>query len=723
MSLAPRVPQRPFEITRHGDTRIDPYYWLNDRDDEEVLAHLRAENAYLSQELRHLAPLEDELFNEIKARIEETDISVPVRRGDWWYYGRTREGLNYPISCRLRVTRGVDAPPEISPDLELEHEQVILDENLEAEGHDFLSVGVLAISPDDAWVAVGTDFEGDERHRVTVRPLAGQAPVADQLDDIHYGFAWAGDSRHFFYTRVDDAMRPWQLWRHELGSSPETDVLVLQEDDAQYNVSVGRSRDDSVLLIAVSSSSTSEMYYLDAHTPTEPLRLIEERRQGIEYGVEHFRDASGLGWWLKITNEEATDFRLLARRVHESSAAWRELIAHRPGQRLDGVDAFATFLAISERYDGSAAVRIAPLGDGEDPFGDDLLATATFVDGGSSPTTVSLSANAMFETSTLRVSITSLVTPRLVADIIVATGEMTVLKQQRVVGGYDASRYVTGRLWVSASDGVKIPVSLVASRDVVRVGENGEMSPLAPAPFLLDGYGSYEISIDPSFSSLRLSLLDRGVIFAIAHVRGGGEMGRSWYEMGKLDHKPTTFSDFVRVGTFLVQEGWTTPAKFAARGSSAGGLLMGAVMNLAPDLFRCIIAEVPFVDALTTMLDESLPLTVGEWEEWGNPAASVEAYRTMKSYSPYDNVLATNHDGSTRAYPHVFAAGGLNDSRVGFWEPAKWVLKLRDANPANVAYLKTEMGAGHGGPSGRYDAWRDEAQVLAFLVHELGVTA
>jgi oligopeptidase B len=723
MSFAPHVPRRPFEITRHGDTRIDPYYWLNDRDDEEVLAHLRAENAYLSHELSYLAPLEDELFNEIKARIEETDISVPVRRGDWWYYERTREGRNYPISCRLRVTTGVDVPPEISPEIELEHEQVILDENLEAEGHDFLSVGVLAISPDDAWVAVGTDFEGDERHRVTVRPLAGQAPVEDQLDDIHYGFAWAGDSRHFFYTRVDDAMRPWQLWRHELGSSPEADVLVLQEEDAQFNMSVGRSRDDSVLLIAISSSSTSEMYYLDAHTPTEALRLIEERRHGIEYAVEHFRDASGLGWWLKITNEEATDFRLLARRVHESSAEWRELIAHRPGQRLDGVDAFATFLAISERYDGSAAVRIAPLGDGEDPFGDNLLATATFVDGGSSPTTVSLSANAMFETSTLRVSITSLVTPRLVADINVATGEMTVLKQQRVVGGYDASRYVTGRLWVSASDGVKIPVSIVASRDVVRVGEDGEISPLAPAPFLLYGYGSYEISIDPSFSSLRLSLLDRGVIFAIAHVRGGGEMGRSWYEMGKLDHKPTTFSDFVSVGTFLVREEWTTPAKFAARGDSAGGLLMGAVMNLAPNLFRCVIAEVPFVDALTTMLDESLPLTVGEWEEWGNPDASVEAYWTMKSYSPYDNVLATNHDGSPRAYPHVFAAGGLNDSRVGFWEPAKWVLKLRDANPANVAYLKTEMGAGHGGPSGRYSAWRDEAQKLAFLVHELGVMA
>jgi oligopeptidase B len=722
MSLAPRVTQRPFEITRHGDTRVDPYYWLNQRDDEEVLAHLRAENDYLARELSYLAPLEGRLFEEIKARIEETDISVPVRRGDWWYYERTREGLNYPISCRLRVSPGVDTPPSISPDVEIEGEQVILDENLEAEGHDFLSVGVLSISPDDNWVAVGVDFEGDERHRVNVRPLAGQSPLDDELEDVYYGFAWAGDSRHFFYTRVDDAMRPWQLWRHEIATPAEDDVLILQEDDAQYNVSVGRSRDDEVVLVSISSSSTSEMHYLDAMTPTADFVLIEARRQDIEYGVEHFRDRRGQYWWLKLTNEEATDFRLLTRRVEETAADWRELIAHRPGQRLDGVDAFADFLAISERYDGSAAVRVAPLLDAVDPFGQDVLARAYFVDGGPAPTTVSLSANAMYETARLRVSITSLVTPRLVADIDVATGAVSVLKQQRVLGGYDASRYVTGRLWVDASDGARIPVSVVASRDVVMLGEDGELTPTRPAPLLLYGYGSYEISIDPTFSSLRLSLLDRGVIFAIAHVRGGGEMGRSWYEMGKLAQKPTTFSDFVAVAQFLVDQRWTTPQQLCARGGSAGGLLMGAVMNLAPQLFRCVIAEVPFVDSLTTMLDESLPLTVGEWEEWGNPDASAEAYRTMKSYSPYDNVRGVNGDGSPRVYPHLFAAGGLNDSRVGYWEPAKWVLKLRDTNPANIAYLKTEMGAGHGGPSGRYDAWRDEAQVLAFIVHELGVT-
>ena len=720
MSIAPRVPKRPFEIARHGDVRVDPYYWLNDRDNDEVLAHLRAENAYLTQELAFLAPLENELFDEIKSRIEETDISVPVRRGDWWYYERTREGLNYPISCRLRVTPGVDTPPEIAVHLDVEGEQVILDENIEAQGHDFLSVGILAVSPDDAWVAVGVDFEGDERHHVTVRPLAGQSPLPDRLDDVYYGFAWASDSRHFFYTRVDDAMRPWQLWRHELGTSSEHDVMVLEEPDAQYNLSVGRSRDDEVLLVSISSSLTSEMHYLDASTPRGQFRVIEPRSLGVEYVVEHYRDVAGRGWWLKITNEDATDFRLLARRV-DDDAAWRELIAHRPGQRLDGVDAFAGFLAVSERYDGSAAVRIVALRDDEDPFGDDLLAAARFVDGGPAPTTVSLSANAMYETTTLRVSITSLVTPRLVGDIDVASGVMTVLKQQRIVGGYDPNDYATGRLWVSASDGVDIPVSVVARRDVLNVDETGHVTPVAPAPLVLYGYGSYEISIDPSFSSLRLSLLDRGVIFAIAHVRGGGEMGRSWYEMGRLAQKPTTFSDFVSVARQLVRDGWTTPEQLAARGGSAGGLLMGAVMNLAPELFRCVAAEVPFVDALTTMLDASLPLTVGEWEEWGNPDASGESYRTMKSYSPYDNVRATNDDGTARIYPRLFAAGGLNDSRVGYWEPAKWVLKLRDVNPDNVAYLKTEMGAGHGGPSGRYDAWHDEAQILAFLLHQLTV--
>ncbi len=721
MPTAPKVPQRPHLISRHEDERTDPYYWLMDRENPEVLAHLRSENAYLGESLARLKPLENELFEEIKGRIEETDISVPVLRGAWWYFERTREGLDYAISCRVPSTPGDLTPPVIDPLNTLEGEQVILDENLEAKGHDFLSVGVLAVSPDDAWVAVGTDFEGHERHRVTIRPLAGQAPISDELLDVYYGFAWAADSRHFFYTRVDDAMRPWQVWRHELATMSDDDVLVYQEDDAQFNVSVGRSRDDAVVVIHVGSSTTTEVRYLEADRPTDAFTLLEERRHGIEYGVEHFIDSHATTWWLKVTNEEATDFRLLAKR--ESDEQWRELIAERPGNRLDGVDAFKSFLAISERYDGCSAVRIVPILEGEEPFGDHLLERSYFVEADSNPSTVSLSANATFDTPQVRVMITSLVTPRLVADVVVATGERILRKQQQVLGGYDESQYVTGRLWVTASDGVRIPVSIVAKRSLVEVDDQGALRATSPLPFLLYGYGSYEISIDPAFSSLRLSLLDRGVVFAIAHVRGGGEMGRSWYEMGKLSQKPTTFSDFVRVARQLVDDGWTTPEKLCARGGSAGGLLMGAVMNLAPELFKCVVAEVPFVDALTTMLDDSLPLTIGEWEEWGNPDASAIAYRTMKSYSPYDNVRELNDDGSVRRYPDVFVAGGLNDSRVGFWEPAKWVLRLRDANESNVAYLKTEMGAGHGGPSGRYDAWRDEAQILAFVLDEIEPTS
>ncbi len=717
MSSAPKAPKRPFEITRHDDTRIDPYYWLMDRENEEVLQHLQAENTFLAESFAALKPLENELYNEIKARIEETDISVPVRKGDWWYYERTKEGLNYPISCRLRVSGEGTTPPTIDPNIAIDGEQIILDENVEAQGHDFLSVGVLAVSPNDEWLAVGVDFEGSERHTVTIRSLTGGEPLLDTLEDVYYGFAWAMDSRHFFYTRVDEAMRPWQLWRHELSTSTASDVLVYEEPDAQYSVSVGRSRDDRVIVNFLGSSTTTEVHFVDASRPTDEFQLLEERRHGIEYGVEHFVDTSNVAWWLKTTNEDATDFRLLVREVDQKT--WRELIPERPGNRLDGVEAFSNFLALSERVDGCAAVRIAKLDSGTDPFGNDLLERSTLVQGDVRPSTVGLGANPNYVTTQLRVGITSLVTPRLVADVDIASGETIVRKQQKVLGDFDANNYVTTRLWVTASDGQNIPVSLVARRSVVTSTPNGEVLPASPAPFLLYGYGSYEISIDPSFSSMLLSLLDRGVIFAIAHIRGGGEMGRSWYETGKLAQKPTTFSDFVTVARFLIDNGWTTGEQLAARGGSAGGLLMGAVMNLAPDLFQCIVAEVPFVDVLTTMLDDSLPLTVGEWEEWGNPDASASAYRTMKSYSPYDNVLASNPDGSTREYPHLFASGGLNDSRVGFWEPAKWVLKLRDANPKNMAYLKTEMGAGHGGPSGRYDAWRDEAQVLAFILSEI----
>ena len=681
-----------------------------DRENPEVIELLKAENEFLAESLSHLKPLETALYEEIKSRIVETDTSVPVRKDGWWYFDRTKEGLDYPISCRVPVGEDAVTPPIIEPDVTLPGEQIILDENAEAEGHDFLSVGILSVSPDDAWVAVGTDTSGSERHRLTIRSLTGGAAYPDVLTDLYYGFVWAGDSRHFFYTKVDDSMRPWQLWRHEVGTEQSADVLVLQDEDPRYFIGVGRSRDEHVIVVTLSSSMTTETRWLPANDPTATPVILDERQQGIEYGVEHYQTANGPAYWLKVTNEGATDFKLMVRRQDESK--WRDLIAERPGNRLDGVEAFEGYLVLSERVDGCAAVRVVPLLGGDDPFGEDLLERSYLLSSGVTPHTIMLADTPSFTTTHVRVVETSLITPRLIADVNLATGEMLVRKQQQVLGGYDPKNYVTGRVWVPASDGQLIPVSVVARQDLVSVGADGTLTPKAPAPMLLYGYGSYEISIDPSFSAFRLSLLDRGVIFAIAHVRGGGEMGRAWYEMGKLSQKPTTFSDFVRCGRYFVEHHWTTSDQFTARGGSAGGLLMGAIVNLDPTLFRAIVAEVPFVDVVTTMLDASLPLTTNEWEEWGNPDADPLAYRTMRSYSPYDNIRSDR-------YPVIYATAGLNDSRVGFWEPAKWVQALRDANEENEVYFKVELGAGHGGPSGRYESWRDEAGVLAFLLSQM----
>ena len=718
MPTSPRAPQRPHAITRHGDTRIDPYYWLMNKEDPEVLAHLAAENEHTAEMLAPQAELRETVMAEFRAHIEETDISVPVRRRDYWVYERTLEGLNYGIACRLPAEAGDLTPPEIDPLNPPANEQVMYDENVEATGHDFHSTGIFSVSPDDAWVAVGTDVTGDELHHVTFRPLNVQAAPSDEIENVSYGCTWSADSTYFFYTRVDDALRPFQIWRHELGTDSSGDVLVHEELDPEYTIAVGRSLSHDMLYLSMSSSMTTELWYLDGATPTGDFRVFEPRRHGVEYDAEHFTDAAGQGWWIKVTNEEAKDFRALIRR--ERDGEWRELIAHRPGTRLDGIELFATCFVIVERFEGQPSVRIVSLLEGDDPFGADVLERAQALSAGAKPSAVFVSANPEFHTPLLRVQMTSMITPRLVADIVVATGERLVRKQQIVKGGYVEADYVSSQRWVRASDGVLVPVTVVAKRGTLVPSDDGTLVAPSPAPMVLYGYGSYEASMDPFFSAMRLSLLDRGVIFAIAHVRGGGELGRTWYEMGRLDQKATSFSDFVAVARDCIDAGLTTPAQLAARGGSAGGLLMGAVMNLAPELFRAVLAEVPFVDSLTTMLDASLPLTIGEWEEWGNPDASADTYRIMKGYSPYDNVSPTNPDGSERVYPHLLALAGLNDSRVGFWEPTKWVQKLRDANEKNVVYLKVEMGAGHGGPSGRYDAWRDEAMSLAFLLSEIG---
>ena len=724
--LAPPTPERrPVRLEAHGDVRVDDWYWLRDKDDPAVIGHLEAENAYTEAAMSGTLRLRRALYDEMVARIEETDLSVPVRKGPWLYYGRTVEGSNYGIHCRRPAGpegtgpdgRGPDgtepvAPrPDGSPDDVPEGEQVLLDENGLARGHEYFAVGNLEVSPDHRWLAYSTDTTGGERYTMRFTDLSTGQPSAEALEDTSYGVAWANDNATVFYVRVDDAMRPHQVWRHRVGTGSDSDTLVYEEADHRFHVGVGRTRDDRYVLIGLDSKVTSEYRAMPADEPEGRFEVIEPRRQGIEYTVDHDRGdpSTGRGGrFLIVTNDGADDFRLMA--APDDSPArnsWYELIPARPGVRLDAVDPFADHLVVYEREGGESRARVIDAASG----------SSTDIERPESPATVWGGANPEYESRTLRYEYTSLVTPRSVYDLDLGSGTSTLMKRQPVLGDFDPGRYRTERRWATADDGTRVPLSLVYRPD--RVGRNG---PDRPAPCLLYGYGSYEVSIDPTFSSLRLSLLDRGFVFAIAHVRGGGEMGRSWYEQGKLAAKPTTFTDFVACAHALIDEGWTTPGQLVARGGSAGGLLIGAVANLAPGLFRAMVAEVPFVDCLTTILDETLPLTVLEWEEWGNPVDDPEIYAAMKAYSPYDNVRGADDEGRPVRYPDILATSGLSDPRVGFWEPAKWVARIRAANPENRVLLKTELGAGHGGPSGRYDAWRDEAFIYAFILDALGLT-
>jgi oligopeptidase B len=679
---------------------VDDWYWLRDKDDPAVIDHLKAENAYTEAATAHTADLRQRLFDEMVARIEETDLSVPARKGPWLYYSRTVEGSSYGIHCR----RPADGPEDA--------EEVILDENALADGHEYFALGNLAVSPDHRWLAYSTDTTGAERYTMRFVDLTTGGESAESLEDTSYGMAWANDNATVFVIRVDAAMRPYQLWRHRVGAEPAGDVLVYEEPDERFYLGVGRTKDDQFVLLGLDSKVTSEYRVLPADDPGGDFTLVEGRRQGIEYSVDHDRgdrDGGRAGRFLIVTNDGAEDFRLMeAPDDRPGRRAWSEVIPGRPGVRLDAVDPFAGHLVVYEREDGETRMRVVDAATG----------ISTPVEQPESPSTVWGGTNLEYDTSTLRYEYTSMVTPRSVFDLDLRSGVSELRKRQPVLGDFDPEHYRTERRWARSEDGTRVPISLVYRTDLVGTS----VLPGAGAPCLLYGYGSYEASMDPTFSSLRLSLLDRGFVFAIAHVRGGGEMGRHWYEDGKLLDKPNTFADFVACARTLIDEGWTAPDRLVARGGSAGGLLIGAVANLAPELFRAMVAEVPFVDCLTTILDDTLPLTVLEWEEWGNPVEDPEVYEVMKSYSPYDNVRAVDAHGVPVRYPDILATGGLSDPRVGFWEPAKWVAKLRAANPDNRVLLKTEMGAGHGGPSGRYDAWRDEAFVYAFILDALGLT-
>jgi oligopeptidase B len=690
----PVAARKPIERTHHGDVFVDDYEWLRDKSSDEVLDYLRAENDYTEKRTAHLESLREAIFSEISDRTLQTDLSVPARRGGYWYYTRTVEGKQYAISCRVKVDG--DEPP--ATDGEIPGEEVMLDGNEVAGDSEFFSLGTVDVSPDSRLLAYSVDLTGDERFTLRIKDLSTGELLPDELPGVHYGSAWSGDGSTIFYTKVDDAWRPYQVWRHTLGSGSDDDVLVMEETDERFWVGVDLTRNEQAIQISLGSKLTSEVWLLDAQDPTGEPVVVAPRREGVEYDVEHAGDQL-----LIVHNADAANFSLATAPL-DSPGDWTTMIEGDESSRLLGVDAFADHVILFRRRDAltELAVMRRESGDsGSAAFGSpEVLAFDEPI------YAVSPGRNDEWQDTRYRFSYTSLVTPSTTYDVDIATGERRLLKQQPVLGGVDLGAYTQYREWATASDGTLVPISMVARKDVAKDGN---------APVVLYGYGSYESSMDPWFSIARLSLLDRGVVFAIAHVRGGGELGRHWYDNGKMLTKRNTFTDFIAAAEHLVKEGWTRPERIVAQGGSAGGLLMGAVANLAPQAFGGIVAEVPFVDALTTILDPSLPLTVIEWEEWGNPLEDPEVYRYMKSYAPYENV-------SAQEYPRILAITSLNDTRVFYVEPAKWVAKLRATAAGDVdVLLKTEMEAGHGGRSGRYDAWRELAFTLAWELDTLGL--
>jgi oligopeptidase B len=690
----PSAKQVPSQRTHHGDTVIDPYAWLTDPKDPDTIAYLEAENAYMTALTAELDGSRSRIFEEIKARTKETDVSVPVRKGDWWRYARTQEGQQYAIHCRRRVLDGEVAPPVPADGQPLDGEEVLLDGNQLAGGAEFFSIGVLSVSPDETLLAYSTDFSGNERFTLRVKDLSSGQLLPDEIPGTFYGCAWSLDGTALFYVTVDDAWRPYRVWRHAVGTPTDSDVMVFEESDERFWVGVGLSRSERYVYIRTASVLTSEWWLLDASSPQGSFAVVAPRRQGIEYDVEDAGDRL-----LILHNDGAENFELATASwpgpgAGPGAGSWTPLVPHRADTRLIGVDAFADFTVVYFRRGGLTGLRVLDSGGGERDiaFPEEIYM-------------VSPGVNPEFAQTTFRLGYTSMITPGTVYDADLATGTLLLLKQQPVLPSPDGVPFASGdyhqhREWALAPDGTRVPVSLV-----YRTGTPHDGS----APCLLYAYGSYEHSTDPRFSITQLSLLDRGFVYAIAHVRGGGEMGRSWYIHGKLLEKKNTFTDFVACAEHLVSAGWTSPDRLIARGGSAGGLLMGAVANLAPATFAGIVAQVPFVDALNTILDPSLPLTVTEWEEWGDPLHDPAVYKYMKSYTPYENL-------GDDPYPAIFAITSLNDTRVSYHEPAKWIARLRATGRGGPFLLKTEMEAGHGGRSGRYDAWREEALVLAWIV-------
>jgi oligopeptidase B len=686
------VPKRvETERIHHEDVFIDHYEWLRDKADPEVIAHLEAENAHVEDQTAYQEPLRQKIFDEIKSRTKETDLSVPLRRGDWWYYGRSFEGKQYGVHCRAPVSGPDDwDPPVFDEHTEVPGEQVLIDENAEADGHDYFAVGAATVSPDANVLAYSVDVVGDERYTLRFKDLRTGELLADRISGISAGVTWAADSACVYYTTVDESWRPDTVWRHRLGAEGH-DEQVFTEPDERFWVAVGRTRSNAYIIIAAGSAITSEVRLADASDPQAEFTTVLPRRDGIEYSVEH-AVVDGQDRLLILHNDGAPNFTLVEAPVDDPTAQ-RTLIAPRDDVRLEGVDAFSGHIVVHYRREALPRLQLWPIVEGrgygeptEITFDSELMASG-------------LGGNPNWNSPRLRIGATSFLTPMRIFDIDLATGKRTLLREQPVLGGYRREDYIERRDWALAEDGTRIPVSLI-----YRAGIE------FPAATVLYGYGAYESSEDPRFSIARLSLLDRGMVFAIAHTRGGGEMGRLWYERGKLLEKKNTFTDFIAAARHLVDTGLTRSRNLVALGGSAGGLLMGAVANMAPQLFAGILAQVPFVDPLTTILDPSLPLTVTEWDEWGNPLEDEGVYFYMKSYSPYENVEA-------KEYPAILAMTSLNDTRVFYVEPAKWVAALRHAKTdPHPVLLRTQMAAGHGGISGRYERWREAAFQYAWLL-------
>jgi oligopeptidase B len=664
----------------------DPYRWLQQRDAAEVLEHLKAENAYLEAQLADQAALRETLFREIKGRIRETDLSLPVPWGPWLYYQRTTAGDEYPRHYRC------PRPADSSLTVDENAEQLLLDPNALA-GDGYLSLGAFTISPDHRLLGYSLDTSGDEVYRLFVKELDSGLLRELPFDDCDGQMTWANDNRTLFFVTLDDTHRPHRLYRHTLGNTGAD--LVFEEADGRFFLSCHRTSSERQLVLSLGSKTTSEAWVLDADTPAGEFRCLAPRQEDHEYDVDHGL-LDGQWTWFVRSNQAGINFALyVAGEAQPNREHWRELVGHSETRMLEGVSLNRDAFVLSLREGGLPIIEVHPQGGAPYPV---QLPDAAY--------SLYVQDSLEFHSEVIRLRYEALGRPAQVRQLELASGEQTVLKQTPVEGPFDADAYESRRLWASAADGTRVPISLVARKDVLAAG--------APAPLYLYGYGAYGESLDPWFSHARLSLLERGFVFAIAHVRGGGELGEAWYRAGKLEHKANTFGDFIACAEQLIADGLTTPAQLAISGGSAGGLLIGAVLNLRPELFAAAIAEVPFVDVLNTMLSPDLPLTVTEYDEWGDPN-DPEVFERIKGYAPYENVRA-------HGYPAILAVAGYNDSRVQYWEAAKWVARLRELKTdGNLLLLKTDLGAGHGGMSGRYQALKDVALEYAFLFKVLGV--